>query len=135
MERLCAHVVVGNSRAMELAGVTHETPDPPGGKIDRDSEGEPSGVLRETATSLLRDALPAIGDRAIEAVLDACARALQRWPRRDHRHRIEHCELPSGDLFERIVKLNVLPAPQPIFLDYAETYLENLGVERRLRLV
>jgi predicted amidohydrolase YtcJ len=43
-----------NSRALELAGVTRETPDPPGGVIEHDpATGEPSGTLREAASGLV----------------------------------------------------------------------------------
>ena len=41
------HACVGNSRALELAGITRDTPDPEGGVIDRDERGEPTGVLRD----------------------------------------------------------------------------------------
>ena len=47
--RMCYHVAVVNSMALHLAGVTRDTPDPPGGSIDRDERGEPTGLLRETA--------------------------------------------------------------------------------------
>jgi predicted amidohydrolase YtcJ len=47
-----------NSRALELAGVTRETPDPSGGRIERDA-GEPQGTLHEEAMDLVRDLLPA----------------------------------------------------------------------------
>jgi predicted amidohydrolase YtcJ len=48
-----------NSRALKLAGVTRETPDPPGGRIERDpGTGEPSGTLREEAMGLVASQLP-----------------------------------------------------------------------------
>jgi predicted amidohydrolase YtcJ len=47
-----------NSRALELAGITRETPDPSGGRIERDAEGEPQGTLHEHAMELVRDLLP-----------------------------------------------------------------------------
>lgn len=43
------HVVAANSLALARAGITAETPDPPGGRIERDDRGEPTGVLHERA--------------------------------------------------------------------------------------
>lgn len=42
-----------NSRALELAGITRDTPDPADGRIDRDASGEPSGTLQEGAMQLV----------------------------------------------------------------------------------
>jgi predicted amidohydrolase YtcJ len=42
-----------NSRALELAGVTRDTPDPSGGRIERDAAGEPQGTLHEEAQGLV----------------------------------------------------------------------------------
>lgn len=53
--RTCGHIVVANSRALALANITRDTPDPIGGEIDRDEHGEPTGVLRETAMALVRN--------------------------------------------------------------------------------
>ena len=52
------HNAWANSTALELAGVTAETPDPPLGVIERDPDGSPSGTLRETAQELVRAAMP-----------------------------------------------------------------------------
>ncbi|MDQ7029155.1 MAG: amidohydrolase family protein [Ardenticatenia bacterium] len=49
LSRVDGHVVWVNSRALELAGVTDETPDPPGGHLERDTQGGLTGLLRETA--------------------------------------------------------------------------------------
>ena len=48
------HYGVANSLAMKLSGVTRDTQDPPGGTIDRDKDGNPTGVMKERATSLIR---------------------------------------------------------------------------------
>jgi predicted amidohydrolase YtcJ len=47
-----------NSRALERAGVTRETPDPSGGRIERDADGEPQGTLHEEAMDLVWDLVP-----------------------------------------------------------------------------
>jgi hypothetical protein len=47
------HAAIVNARAMELAGITAESPDPEGGQILRDADGLPTGVLRETAADLV----------------------------------------------------------------------------------
>jgi predicted amidohydrolase YtcJ len=47
------HACIANAYAMELAGITAETPDPEGGEIVRDVSGDPIGVFRETAKELI----------------------------------------------------------------------------------
>ena len=52
------HLAVVNSLALQEAGVTGDTPDPPEGVIDRDESGQPTGVLRDLAINLVSDVLP-----------------------------------------------------------------------------
>jgi predicted amidohydrolase YtcJ len=47
-----------NSKALEAAGITRDTPDPPHGRIDRDANGEPIGGLQEAAVELVASKLP-----------------------------------------------------------------------------
>jgi predicted amidohydrolase YtcJ len=47
------HSAWASAEARRRAGVTASTPDPPGGRIERDARGEPTGILREAATELL----------------------------------------------------------------------------------
>ena len=56
--RTCAHIRCVNSMALKLAGIDRNTPDPPGGEIERDENGEPTGVLKENARNLLAPLLP-----------------------------------------------------------------------------
>lgn len=58
ISRTCTHIAVANSKALELAGITKKTPDPQGGVIDRDSTGEPTGILRENAKELVQRIMP-----------------------------------------------------------------------------
>ena len=54
------HSAWANSRALELAEITADTPDPALGVIERDADGSPSGTLRETAQEIVRAVLPAL---------------------------------------------------------------------------
>lgn len=56
--RYCGHLAVANSRALALAGISADTPNPHGGEIERDAAGKLTGVVRETAVSLLTDQIP-----------------------------------------------------------------------------
>ncbi|MFH2111089.1 MAG: amidohydrolase [Candidatus Bathyarchaeota archaeon] len=269
--RICGHLVSINNKAMKLAGITSETPDPDGGTIDKDEKGEPVGILRDcrdlvwrvipptstetmveglkvasdhalslgctgihdaglgpqeitayqtahdngylkvranvmlrtetpeaamklgiktgfgdrflrvgpvkllidgslgahtaalfepyeddpsTTGLLLEDpavitekasaahghgfqvAIHAIGDLAIEHVIDSIQETLRREPRKNHRHRIEHCEILSAQQIERIRELGIIPAMQPNFIGEwsgpGSMYRQRLG-ERRDR--
>lgn len=52
------HMGVANSLALQAAGITRDTPDPPGGRVVRDEDGEPTGLLLETAQDLVKRVLP-----------------------------------------------------------------------------
>jgi hypothetical protein len=72
------HLAAANSSALSLAGITADTPDPPQGRIEHDTTGEPSGILRELAINLVRQAIaPPEADQVMEAFEDA-AKALHR---------------------------------------------------------
>lgn len=249
--RVCGHLVSLNSMALEEAGITEDTEDPEGGKIDRDEEGQPTGVLRDCrglvqshiprpthedlvdsvelaseralrlgctsihdagigadrinayqtaleedklkvrANLMLRYGTPeaainlgiksgfgddtiklgpikllmdgsigartaamfeaytddpstkglllmkpdkldssvqeahenglqvsvhAIGDRAIEHVINSIRTALRREPKKDHRHRIEHCEILSTQQIEMMNQLGIIASMQPNFV-------------------
>ncbi len=53
LEHASGHAAIANARAMALAGVTKDTPNPPGGEILKDAQGDPIGVFRETASGLV----------------------------------------------------------------------------------
>ncbi len=267
--RACHHIAAANSRALAIAGISRDTPDPDGGTIDRDAGGEPTGVVREAAEEMVRTAkapltvdemkaalvrggnaflasgvtstaeagvgdpvqfqayqqlwasgaLPirtylmmmmdetldpliqlgvtsgfgddwlqiglvklfsdgsiggrtsrmhqpfegeaenvglwmmppeelkakvlrahkagfqvgihAIGDAAIDLVLDAYEEAMETFPRPEPRHRIEHCSIIDERILDRIAKLGVIPIPGTSFLyHFLAAYSENLGMDR-----
>jgi predicted amidohydrolase YtcJ len=75
--RVDGHIAIANSAALKAAGITAQTADPHGGKIDHDDKGEPTGILRETAMGLVVSKIPtptmAQRRRAAELVLHDAA--------------------------------------------------------------
>jgi hypothetical protein len=71
LTRTCGHIMVANSKALALAGITAATPNPPGGVILRDASGEPTGVLQETAMTLVSRLIPEASEVQIAEAIQA----------------------------------------------------------------
>ncbi|WP_338492763.1 amidohydrolase [Streptomyces sp. SJL17-4] len=67
------HNIWVNGRALEIAGITAATPDPPGGKIVKGADGRPTGVLKDDAQPLVTRHIPEPSEAELVA---ACARVL-----------------------------------------------------------
>lgn len=75
LRRLDGHIAVANTPALELAGITRDTPNPPGGKIARDPDsGEATGVLIDRAQSLVGRVIPAPTDEEYVEAAQAAMR-------------------------------------------------------------
>jgi hypothetical protein len=74
VNRLDGHMALANSQALQLAGITRDTPDPPGGTIVRDAAGEPTGVLKDAAMERIYRAIPAPSDDQIADAVRAAMR-------------------------------------------------------------
>jgi predicted amidohydrolase YtcJ len=78
INRLDGHMCLANSLALKLAGVTRETPDPPGGTIVRDADGEPTGVLKDAAMNYVYKVIPSPSEEVMaEAIRAALAYAAE----------------------------------------------------------
>ena len=58
LDRVDGHLAVANTRALRLASITIASRDPQGGQIDRDANGQPTGILRDTAQGAVRTVIP-----------------------------------------------------------------------------
>ena len=74
VSRIDGHVGLANSKALELAGITKNTPDPAGGLIERDEDGNPTGILKDNAMDLVFKVIP---PPSLEENIEAALRALE----------------------------------------------------------
>jgi hypothetical protein len=77
--RVCGHLAVANTKALENAEIAKRTRSPKGGKIEKDSEtGEPTGVLRENAIDLIWRAIPEYDEKDLKKACSlACRKAVE----------------------------------------------------------
>jgi hypothetical protein len=103
----CGRVCVVNSKALELAAVTKETVFPSGGTIEKDEGGEPTGVLRESATDLVWKAIPEPGEEEIiEGAVLACKKIVEAGVTSIHWIATSPAELP---VIQKLCAENKLP--------------------------
>lgn len=76
VSRYDGHMGLANSTALRLAGITAQTPDPPGGVVVRDPRGNPTGALKDAAMDYLDKAIPPLShEQRMRAVKRALAHA------------------------------------------------------------
>jgi predicted amidohydrolase YtcJ len=79
VSRLDGHMALANTSALELAGVTADTPDPEGGTIVRYEDGSPTGILKDAAMGLVGRAIPERTEPELDRALQAAiAHAVER---------------------------------------------------------
>jgi len=77
LTRVCGHLTTLNSEALKLAKITKDTPDPPGGKIDKDPvTREPTGVLKDASRLIAGLTPPQTMEMTLKGVRKACEIAL-----------------------------------------------------------
>jgi len=73
------HQAVVNSKALEIADITKDTPDPAGGKIDRDDRGEATGLLYELASQLIAAKIPVYTIAQMKESMKRLFSQFSRW--------------------------------------------------------
>ncbi|USX13855.1 amidohydrolase [Oxalobacteraceae bacterium OTU3CAMAD1] len=78
LHRVDAHASWVNTKALEMAGINKDTPDPAGGKIERDANGKPTGVLVDSAMELVNKVVPLPTPAQARGTLDNALAALAK---------------------------------------------------------
>ncbi len=131
------HMSLANARAMQLAGVDARTPDPAGGQILRDETGEPTGVFRENAMSLVAAAynraqarIPAAHRKAqtLQAIRLAAARCLEYGITTFHD---AGTDFETVDLYRELAEAGKLPVRLYVMLNVSNAQLARHMAEYR----
>jgi len=130
LTRACGHVAVLSSRALEIAGITRLSADPPGGVIDRDPYGEPTGVLRESAMGLVHSKVPRPGPETLEACLkDAAQYVLSKGITSVHTNDGQAGFQGTMELYRKVHNAGI---PLRVYWDLPSGFMEDL-LETSLR--
>lgn len=74
LERVCGHVVTGNTKALEMIGLTKDSPQFPGGTWEKEADGTPNGIFTENASGYLLAVFPAYTEEAYARMFLQAAR-------------------------------------------------------------
>lgn len=79
LTRTCGHVIIINSKALEMLGITKDTPQFGGGHFDLDENGEPLGIFREDAMRPVYNAIPSPSLEEIKSMILAASKDLNAY--------------------------------------------------------
>jgi predicted amidohydrolase YtcJ len=77
--RVDGHIAVASSSALKAAGIDRNTKNPPGGEIDRDKNGEPTGILRESAMELVMKVIPPPTPAQVRKAMELALKDAAQW--------------------------------------------------------
>ena len=98
-------------------------------------QSELNTLVLEIHRAGLQAAIHAIEEPAVESACNAIEFALQKVPKPDHRHRIEHCSICSPSLAKRIASSGIMVVTQPPFIYYnGDRYLETVSNHQQQHL-
>jgi len=92
------HMGLANSKALQLARITSDTPDPPNGHIMKDAKGEPTGELKEAAQRLILRHMPSPTEQEVYETL------------------LKHLDEAAADGLTSVQNASWSPADQPVYL-------------------
>ena len=78
LTRCCGHCLVANTKALEIAGIDENTPQPEGGRFELGPDGKPNGIFRDGAMSLIRSKIPLPDKKAMGEMLKKGMRRLNQ---------------------------------------------------------
>jgi predicted amidohydrolase YtcJ len=133
LHRLDMHMALANTRALQLAGITRDTPDPAGGTIVRDAGGEPTGLLKDAAMALVTAVIP---PPSIEERVAAARAALREAARFGV---TSFCDMGMSPeafddfrAYQRLDRQGELTARVSLFMPIGSyERLKNAGIEKR----
>lgn len=129
--RICGHAAVVNSAALRIANITRETPDPPGGAILRDEQGEPTGVLIDKAEELITEKIPPLGHEEKKRLLvEAAHRCLSVGLVGVHEMGISS---ETVSIYRELCEEETLPFRITAYYDYDATDLDSVLDEGPIR--
>ncbi|AQV02837.2 amidohydrolase [Desulfococcus multivorans] len=130
------HASFVNGKALELAGIGPDTPDPPGGEIVRDPNGQPIGMLRESAQDFVRDAFERYqAQRSAEDIRAEQTKQVQLAMKKAVSHGIttfHDCgvSLDTIDLYKKLADEGLLQVRLYVMIKPDKTPFENLAAYR-----
>lgn len=116
--------ITGQTAAMSEGYVT----DPTNKGILYKSQEDVNAIMERPHNAGCQITAHAIGDGAVEMMVNCIEHVVNEFPRENHRHRIEHASVCNPELVERIKKLNAVIVINPAFFyDFGDEYVKYIG--------
>jgi hypothetical protein len=118
INRLDGHMILANSLALKLAGVTKATPVPPGGEIEKDaSTGEPTGILKDEAMGLVYGKIP---DPSFDERLEAAEASVRHAAENGVTSVHEMADASSLEVFQELARRGRLTTRVDVYIPITE---------------
>lgn len=118
VNRLDGHMILANSLALKLAGVTKDTPVPPGGEIEKDpATGEPTGILKDEAMGLVYAKIP---DPTFDEKLEAAEASVRHAAENGVTSVNEMADASSLEVFQELARRGRLTTRVHVYIPISE---------------